>query len=812
MRFSPSLRVGVSFLLLALAVVFLWLLGLFPFQPPPAGPGSRLGLDKGNAPAPILPGSGKKKGRAEEAGPGAGPARPGRKKVLPGEAPLSQGEGSGLLVVRVWEKGKKGLTHPGSSKVHLETRVLNQFSWGPFLLGKLGGAPKGEEKRAWVFPVGEKGVLSIRLWGEGGILSQGDATFRLWAESRRGNLVSDPKEVRADPRTGIWLLEGGWKVRPHKGIDLVLHPRRDLEFIVKDGEGRGVSGVLVGLYSTNREIARYQSLWFRSRSGPGGKGAFQDPWAGMRSPFGGAIDFKKFYLGFLFPMPDPSRRFFPIRKDNMEGSPVEMRLPPTGRIEVHVSMPGKRKQDISGLAALHDPSMQWRDCWARGPVGESRFWIRRNSVPLEHGRALFPRVGLGMDLDLMVLPEGRVNFTEKRIHGPSSPGETVRVDVLLSPDPVLALRLAGPAGEALSGRKVEVYIYIDSDPLPVFPGIGASSFHEIGRTGPAGDLRVPLPRGFYDGKGRVIFLVVRNAGGGQVLFRKIQALEGLRPAEWKMGLVRLASLPLIASGRVVVQGGGDVSGSAVVCKVFRIRRGKPVWWPIGWQRVGRDGRFSFRGFLEDREVEVLASLKKSGLWGKAEKVPLGARNVLLKLFRGGEIRGRLLVDEGKWLKQGFLNVYLYPRFPLGSLHWDPVKKVEESGRFSYEGCSPGRYDFLVTLGWWPGIPVYRLEGLNFLSGKKPFRGDLGVIDLRGRLEKVELEFFDQEGKPLDFYHPRRPVQVEGVPETVLRKAGNRISFLKRRGEILELRVSVKGFKKKKITLRGTGGKVVLERG
>ncbi|HHI68513.1 MAG TPA: hypothetical protein ENJ97_04215 [Planctomycetes bacterium] len=105
-----------------------------------------------------------------------------------------------------------------------------------------------------------------------------------------------------------------------------------------------------------------------------------------------------------------------------------------------------------------------------------------------------------------------------------------------------------------------------------------------------------------------------------------------------------------------------------------------------------------------------------------------------------------------------------------------------------------------------------MEGLNFLSGKKPFRGDLGVIDLRGRLEKVELEFFDQEGKPLDFYHPRRPVQVEGVPETVLRKEGNRISFLKRRGEILELRVSVKGFKKKKITLRGTGGKVVLERG
>ncbi len=675
-------------------MIFLWLLGLFPFQPPPAGPGSPLGLDKGNAPVPILPGSGKKKGSAEEAGPGAGPARPGRKKVLPGEAPLSQGEGSGLLVVRVWEKGKKGLTHPGSSRVHLETRVLNQFSWGPFLLGKLGGAPKGEEKRAWVFPVGEKGVLSIRLWGEGGILSQGDATFRLWAESRRGNLASDPKEVRADPRTGIWLLEGGWKVRPHKRIDLVLHPRRDLEFVVRDGEGRGVSGVLVGLYSTNRDIAGYQSLWFRSRSGPGGKGAFQDPWAGMRSPFRGAIDFKKYYLGFLFPMPDPSRRFFPIRKENLEGSPVEMRLPPTGRIEVHVSMPGKRKQDISGLAALHDPSMQWRDGWARGPVG---------------------------------------------------------------------------------------------------------------------DLRVPLPRGFYDGKGRVIFLVVRNAGGGPVLFRKIQALEGLRPAEWKMGLVRLASLPLIASGRVVVQGGGDVSGSAVVCKVFRIQRGKPAWWPIGWQRVGRDGRFCFRGFLEDREVEVLASLKKSGLWGKAEKVPLGARNVLLKLFRGGEIRGRLLVDEGKWLKQGFLNVYLCPRFPLGSLHWDPVKKVEESGWFSYEGCPPGRYDFLVTIGWWPGIPVYRLEGLDFLSGKNPFRGDLGVIDLRGRLEKVELEFFDQEGKPLDFYHPRQPVRVEGVPETILKKAGNRISFLKRRGEILELRVSVKGFKRKKITLQAGSYTVRMEK-
>ena len=732
-----------------------------------------------------------------------------KRKIIPvSSAMISSGPEPYLLEVRVKKRVGGNLVPAPKSKVYLEKNFSEFYGDEEFCIEESKGGRSPQEdvqkRRKFVFSTNRRGIAFIPLRGGPVRYLAGKTKFRLWAESRGGELDSKCRIIYLDSQgiarifeSGVWSLARG-------GVDLVLSQKTSICFQVRNQNGEPVPNVPVGLFYAQNGPKRSYSLLLRGASGEGGEGCLRNVkqllWGGFRKR---EEEIQNLFLGFMFPRKDISENFYIITEKNFRGAPLKMILPATGKVILRVNDAAGKKIK-SGWVALRDPmhrSGHWDDGWVRGPCEESRRWIKRHSVPIKNGEAYFPFVGLGMKIEALVVVPGIVRYKEKEFLGPVLPGEEKIVRINLFPvDPRISLKAFGAGNEILAGTRIRVF-FSDIYDLKSFPGC-IRHFCESGCTDTLGRLTIPLPPGFSSGEIRQMLLISSGKRGKADFFKLVDLPQPFDSGVYDIGNVVFKPFPLVASGIVSWENKQAAFDAVVVFLRQRIRRGRLEWVPVWRTRTGMDGGFSLSRLWDWEKVKMVSFMEDGSGYSKGVVVDRGRKGVKIILYPSGGVRGKILIEKKEWIEKSLINVWLKNNDLTGEygVLLPITKELLPDGRFLFKGLPPGIYDFYVTNGFWPGQKIYYLPGIKIVAGMKGTCHDLGSINLKGIFEEVEIDVRGEKGEPLvikDYFHRPRLI---GVPKGHFDMKNGKIYLLKKIGETPTATIKMKGFKEMRIKI------------
>ena len=424
--------------------------------------------------------------------------------------------------------------------------------------------------------------------------------------------------------------------------------------------------------------------------------------------------------------------------------PIELRLPPTGRLRVRAESAGRpvatftaayasRSEDAEGGASAFDFGLEQR-------VGAD-------------GAALFARVALGARFDVYTGADGGMHGT---FAGPTAKDQLV--DVVLRPADdvvVLAGRLLAP--DRQPARNVRISVRAVGDDLWM---------HETTKTD--GDGRFVVNLGSLDGDNATavapklwIDTIVKDAPPqrAEVVGRS------LRHGREELGDVVLGDAPLLCGG--VVNVGGKPFAGEVHLNVERFRppqdgEADGQWGWVDGQYVHKDkeGRFTVRGVPEPGRYRLQCGAERALPFEPIE-FRLGAADLAVELAIGVPLAASALLAAKAPLQQ--LRFSLVPEQPPAKkpaaagkdgadehawLYQGQVDGVE-SGRANvrWDTLPPGSYTLRVEL-WTQRRELLSIAGVAVPPAATP-DPRLVDIDLRQTLRTVELSLLAADGKELD---------------------------------------------------------------
>ena len=469
---------------------------------------------------------------------------------------------------------------------------------------------------------GGRAFLPVRRWGFE--RTWGDSAL-VWAESADGAWGS--RWVSVGPGEGEGFVD--YTGSPHRPLGrllrLQLTPRSTLMVRVRDEKGRPVPGVRLGLFYGLFGPRGIKSLVQKTETDVKGIGRFFSVLKsvrGLTSPK--KPDFSRFFAGFLdpvFPWKEAGRGFRVLEKKYLQGIPLDLILPGTGSLEVRVEKNRKGVVPPGVRVALFDGGSK-APPFKGGNRYERKLLTLPYCLPAPGGKVLFPHLGLGMDLDVVVLRAGTLRMAVQRVKGPSAAGEKVFAAVPFPPkDPMVSLTLLDGRGRPLASREVEV----------AFPREWYGDFREYSadpfylgkvRTGKEGKTAFPYPlpdrSGRFPKQAKLILLGRGPAGG---LPSAVVDLPPPFPSGTvDLGKVTLLPPPVLVSGRVLDEAGLPVGGARVVVSkpglVRNSMRGAgmgKIRWTVA-RSTGTDarGRFSIRTKWRWKRMKIQAYARGHG--------------------------------------------------------------------------------------------------------------------------------------------------------------------------------------------------------
>jgi hypothetical protein len=199
---------------------------------------------------------------------------------------------------------------------------------------------------------------------------------------------------------------------------------------------------------------------------------------------------------------------------------------------------------------------------------------------------------------------------------------------------------------------------------------------------------------------------------------------------------------LWASGAVLDPAGNPVRSATVLASALDAA-GAPLRGPAAAVAVAADGRFAVRGPPLEQRLAVRAIAP--GFLASADELVLpGESGVRLRLQTAARWEGRVRIDDD---------------VPPDSLIVVVVEGDREhralvtEERVSVAGLQAGLVDVEVRtrLGDWL---VARHAGLRTSAADVPEGARVDLLDLRGRLQRVQLALVDADGHPLERVHAR----------------------------------------------------------
>jgi hypothetical protein len=416
--------------------------------------------------------------------------------------------------------------------------------------------------------------------------------------------------------------------------------------------------------------------------------------------------------------------------------PIELRLPPTGEVELAYEEADGTPISIQGGAAIVPrwdassigpepkplPLWEWRDAGTdvvRAPAQSS---------------VVFSRVGLGSHLTAWTQRNSLSAAARREFEGPSKEGERVRV--VLHPPEVAQIRgqfvdeqLKPRPGVEISARALELppsggWNYMNA------PGdwvqekqLGSrllSESPDLMRADAQGRFRLDLDRSEFESEDvRLAFIEDQGQPSER---RAIAQLDDPRPAgPIDLGPLKLSPAPVIAAG-VVHDEAGLPLGGVEVCV---LDNGGGLRGARFQTTSAPNGSFKLIATCLDKRVEL--RLTGLDLVDKTlREMEVGNSSAQIVMQRAGRIRGRVVVPAG-----------IEPRSV--SVGWTPeAKELRDSlgygmtqpdadARFEISGLAPGTYSIRVS---WKGTRSN--PGLS----RKEVRVDAGMITDLGEIQSA----------------------------------------------------------------------------
>lgn len=552
-------------------------------------------------------------------------------------------------------------------------------------------------------------------------------------ESRSAGLVELPAFeetqlaiARQGDLFGVRILEGG------EGPVIRLWKDRTLTIKVVDPSGQPVPGVPVALQSGT---GRSPDVYWTKLTDERGIALMRHvgiEWYDLLDP--GA----HYYAALSFPLAEPVEVM--VDPEAFPVEPVELTLPATGSASVELV-------DAGGAPA---PMRTWVHLQplAKSPtVPERAESGRRFGEWLDHeSRAVFPHVGLGLELQTSTPASGITKAASVLARGPTGPGEHVVVKLGV-----------GATYAFFSGR------LIDTGGNPLALGYLGSS--RVTYRDQRGEEQVTDGRAELDGKGGFQMPVDDSTPGGLPCTLSFQTpaqagpvlrgeLEALTPAPGEVvecGDIVLRSAPLAVRGRVLDERGAPVSwvGLSAGRKLFTQPPDDEFRWEFGVDLEGvytdQNGVFEIWGEVDPGEYALWPSKTSYTSMGWTP-FAIGAQDVEIVLPRECVVAGTVLADGGFALERLSVVIEDPTHDPVREWFVDTRSQVQSSGAFRIEGLRPGRVRLLVQSGRYSGA-LWVVNDVELVAGECA-DARVRTIDVRGRLHAHEIEFVDDLGNPV----------------------------------------------------------------
>ncbi len=769
MKNLAALAVGV---LVLAGVLWLALGGGTP--PVPAGPSGPAGKPAApSKPSPQASASLQPPPKAQPPKKTAEPAPPRRKKVAPPPAPPRPKDAWKVLVV---EK-KTGKPVPGAqvqvldiSTVKDPTKLMREAATGGFgriagFLQEFGKTYTADSKGvAWIHP-----LQNLRM---GALMA-----------ARKGNLwgMLTPMGAMSPP------------------LKIEVAPVQEILVQVKNSKGEPVAGVPVGI---GMAMGPMKSFPLRATTqAPSGVARFRHVGILFRE----RRDRGKGLAALLVPLKKPVEKEFDPKA--LPKKPIVFTLPPTGRVEIYVQGPKGPVADGEAIASI---SVAKEKVQREGPFTPPPGVQANPVVPVKGGKALFPFVGLGLELQVTVgkvsstMMIGRSKPTTVKGPGPIAPGQTVTFRVALTQrETILAGRVLLPSGKPVSEKTL-------AWTLKTKEGGGSSSSSSILRTDKEGRFKFNLEDGKFQGESRTLTLQFDRGKPGEILEGKVDLSRDFLPGVTDVGVIRLRAPDFLVSGTVQDPQGKPVPGARILVsakKAFGPDEKHFFWTPIGNPFTFTDPKGSFKVLGKNQWPELKLQAQKPGWYQPKEVVvPPGSTDVVLVLHKGGTVTASFLADPEVPLED--LRISLVSSGPNRISFRGHLKKTNQA---VWKGLSPGSYDLEVRLPSDRGVskikPLAEIQGILVEAGKDAADPRLKNIDLRGKIKILDLEIVDREG------HRITDAWVhwgKDFGRSAWYRKGKRL--LLAAGEGKTLMVTASGYKSAKVQPAGNPVKVVLERG
>ncbi len=614
------------------------------------------------------------------------------------------------------------------SEVHVDADVANVGPTGPFVrvVDALTKSPvAGARVRFVELDLGQR---EHRKRGDGrkiGVYELADRYGEEWLADEDG-ILRLPRAKRRmiiaashEGRYGTGQVD---RQKPRKWIRIELALDETVSFSVVEVDGKPAASVPLAVQCLRGK--RRHVVW-RGETGLGGNVTVAHFQVYRRRSTVGS----RYSVGFALPLLQPVGVAIP---DNpLPEDPLVLTLPATGRVEVSMrhlgDLPVRSKARVSlrVVRAKKD----------RGPrFDQQAFTTRIDTLSLSKSvgdqKLVFERVGLGVAFKVSA-EASKMTFPSLVARGPVTPDQLVSVVLVGASNQALVIgRVLDPEGHPLVNQKIGFTF------LAVDRSVGYRSVHtdeegriemmlKVPKTGPT-HLRAEL----------------RTHEGGAALLVPAPALVAGRVSQ--LGDLILRPLPLFAKGYVIDDRGQALDRASLRVEREETRPGKGTRWvrEPGLTIVrGKGGAFQIRGEAGFGALRIRA--RRGGHLESNDTYLSAGLDVEIKLVREGMILGNLLLDP--WVAAGGLSITLEPSDPGQKMREIKVSKGSVRRSFRFDKLTAGSYAVGVRVVG-EGTLLARIPGLVIEPGTRLRDPRLLRLDLRGRMQRIQIGVFDDAGR------------------------------------------------------------------
>ncbi|NQU50163.1 MAG: hypothetical protein HQ519_16050 [Planctomycetes bacterium] len=401
--------------------------------------------------------------------------------------------------------------------------------------------------------------------------------------------------------------------------------------------------------------------------------------------------------------------------------------------------------DVDG--SLHRPDTR---CLIQTKADQPDFWSKIEGLTPQpefgtgHGTAhdgvaLFPYVGIGLELDVAAWMDKSRRPYQTQVVGPSKAQQNVEATIWMKElRPLLKFRLLIPPNEPIANEKFMTKIYVDGH------SFGIETFAEIET----------------DDEGRVEYIVTHLIDGkvpGSMTMEFIYSKEGLeynkrfevppdlQPGEQDLGDIYLAEEPILLAGRVLDEHGKGQPGATLYTTPVP---SDGLFPSIGGRlpRTKNDGSFEIRGATEAAQIRLHVS-HRSGLNKEILTTP-GTLDLVVQFDPSYRISGKVITDEDIPANMLVAKIGVQSEGGKVTRSWTwPSKYCDDDGNF--EVLTPNALPATVYItDQESGAVVATIEQVRAVGHGEVGDPRLAVIDLRGKLGRYYLKFLNHKKLPM----------------------------------------------------------------